>query len=480
DILEAFDAQGLPEPQQLDVRVRADIDRLVALQNDNGGWPWFQKGRESIPFQSIQATHALVLARAADYAVPQETLDRALAHLASIEEHFPGTYSESLRNTLSSYALYVRNEAGRGDTAKATALYERVGDDLDLDALAWLWPSIVDVDARVAIERRFENAAVETAGAAVFATDFAEDAFVIAQSERRTDGIALDALITETPDSDLIPKVVNGLIGNQIKGRWRNVYENSFILLALHRYFATFEDVTPDFVARVWLGDLYAAESTFDGRTTERVNTLVPMGEVIGQLVATGESTIVVANEGVGRLYYRLGLTYAPDDLQLDPRDEGFVVERVYEAVDDPADVTRDPDGTWRIAAGAKVRVRLTMVADAQRTSVALVDPLPAGLEPLNPALAVTSTTPPEEGGDDPIPLDCCWFWGWNWFEHQNLRDDRVEAFASYLPGGTYEYTYIARATTPGEFVVPPTKAEEMYAPEVFGRTASDRVVVGP
>jgi alpha-2-macroglobulin len=112
----------------------------------------------------------------------------------------------------------------------------------------------------------------------VFATDYAEDAYVIAQSERRTDGIVLDALITETPDSDLIPKVVSGLIGNQIKGRWNNVYENSFILLALHRYFATFEDVTPDFVARVWLGDLYAAEATFDGRTTDRVNTLVPMG----------------------------------------------------------------------------------------------------------------------------------------------------------------------------------------------------------
>ena len=118
------------------------------------------------------------------------------------------------------------------------------------------------------------------------------------------------------------------------------------------------------------------------------------------------------------------------------------------------------------------------MVADAQRTSVALVDPLPAGLEAVNPALAVSTTTPPEEGDGGPIPIDCCWYWGWNWFEHQNLRDDRVEAFASYLPGGTYEYTYIARATTPGEFVVPPTKAEEMYAPEVFGRSASARVVV--
>jgi len=36
----------------------------------------------------------------------------------------------------------------------------------------------------------------------------------------------------------------------------------------------------------------------------------------------------------------------------------------------------------------------------------------------------------------------------------------------------------VARATTPGEFVVPPPKAEEMYSPEVFGRGATDRVVV--
>ena len=39
-------------------------------------------------------------------------------------------------------------------------------------------------------------------------------------------------------------------------------------------------------------------------------------------------------------------------------------------------------------------------------------------------------------------------------------------------------YTYIARATTPGTFVVPPAKAEEMYSPEVFGRSGSDWVVV--
>ncbi len=194
----------------------------------------------------------------------------------------------------------------------------------------------------------------------------------------------------------------------------------------------------------------------------------------MSELVAAGDTDVIIAKEGDGRLYYRLGIRYAPDDLVLDARDEGFVVDRIYEAIDDPADVTRDPDGTWRIRAGAKVRVTLTMVADARRTHVALIDPLPAGLEPVNPALAVSATTPP------PAPTDetFSWWWGWNWFEHQNLRDDRAEAFTSYLPGGTYEYTYVARATTPGDFVVPPTRAEEVYAPEVFGRSASAVVIV--
>ena len=52
------------------------------------------------------------------------------------------------------------------------------------------------------------------------------------------------------------------------------------------------------------------------------------------------------------------------------------------------------------------------------------------------------------------------------------MRDERVEAFASLLWDGVWDYTYVARATTPGIYVVPPPKAEEMYAPEVNGRSA--------
>jgi hypothetical protein len=331
-----------------------------------------------------------------------------------------------------------------------------------------------DPVADAEIERTFENRAIETPGAATFAVDYGEDAYLLAYSDRRTDGIVLDALISERPDSDLIPKVVTGLLGSQVEGRWNNAYENSFILLALKAYFDTFEAVTPDFVARVWLGDTYAAEHEYRGRTTDRGATVVPM-DVLTE--SSDVQDLVVAKDGAGRLYYRLGLRYAPTDLDLEPRDEGFVVDRTYEGVDDPGDVVLGDDGVWRVEAGATVRVRLTMVADAVRTNMALIDPLPAGLEPLNTALEVT-TTPPPDPSDDPEELASTWCWCWRWYEHENLRDDRAEAYTTYLGAGTYEYTYLARATTPGEFVVPPAHAEELYAPEVFGRSASARLTV--
>jgi len=133
-------------------------------------------------------------------------------------------------------------------------------------------------------------------------------------------------------------------------------------------------------------------------------------------------------------------------------------------------------DGSWQIRAGARVQVEIEMVAPARRYHVALIDPLPAGLEPINPALRLSEPPPEGQSPGPPRPYRG-WWWG-PWYQHQNLRDERAEAFATLLPGGVYQYRYYARATTPGQFVVPPARAEEMYAPETFGRSASSRVLV--
>ncbi|MDH4075550.1 MAG: MG2 domain-containing protein, partial [Acidimicrobiia bacterium] len=427
DVLDAFDAEGLADPAALNAKVDRDITRLVALQNDDGGFPSWQRGRRSEAWASIHATHALLAAKAAGYSVPAGPLAAALDRLADVESLFPAGLGPEGRATLSAYALNVRHQGGTSDPAKALALYRREGDALPLDALAWLWPVLDDTAATAAIGRTIANSATETAGAASFATGFTEqaDAAVVAASDRRTDGIVLDALISEQPTSDLIPKVVNGLLASRVKGSWSNAFENTFIVLALKHYFDTSEAVEPSFTARAWLGDLYASEHRFEGRTTDRAATLVPMADVI----AGGNQRVVVAKDGPGRLYWRLGLRYAPSDLTLAPRDEGFVVDRTYASTGDPGDVTRSAGGVWRVKPGATVRVTVTVVADAVRHHVALVDPLPAGLEPLNPALAASPTPPPPpDGGDQAAVPEVGWCWCWQWYEHQNLRDDRAEA----------------------------------------------------
>ena len=130
------------------------------------------------------------------------------------------------------------------------------------------------------------------------------------------------------------------------------------------------------------------------------------------------------------------------------------------------------------------MRVRLTMIAESRRYHVALVDPMPAGVETLNPELAATEEIPDDKKQQPLITGGSLsygsWFWWYraHWFEHENFRDERAEAFTSLLWEGVYNYSYVTRATTPGRFVVPPAKAEEMYHPETFGRTGTDSVTI--
>jgi len=461
----------------LKAAVARDIKRLQGMQNNDGGFGFWRRGDESWPYVSIHVAHALARAKEKGFDVPDEMLSMSKAYLRDIERRIPRYYGEDARNALISYALNVRFKMGDRDAARARRLAAAPGlEKLSLEAVGWLLP-VLSGDAAsaaevTAIRRHLNNRATETAGAAHFVTSYADSDYLLLHSSRRADGVILEALIGDQPQSDLIPKIVRGLLAHRKQGRWENTQENVFILLALDRYFNTYEKTTPDFVARAWVGQAYAGEQQFRGRSIDRQQFNVPMSYLAER---QGQQNLTLSKEGAGRLYYRIGMQYAPASLKLPAADYGFTVERVYEALDDPADVRRDADGTWRIKSGAKVRVRLTLGAPTRRYHVALVDPVPAGLEVLNPALAVSEALPQDQKME---PARYGWWWSRPWFEHQNMRDERVEAFASLLWDGVYNYSYVARATTPGHFVVPPPKAEEMYHPETFGRGATDRVIV--
>jgi uncharacterized protein YfaS (alpha-2-macroglobulin family) len=478
DVLTAFKTKDLPSPAAMESSVKSDLERLSQLQNPDGGFAFWERGRPSEPYLTVYVTSALVHAQKKDFAVPAKMLASASAYLKSIESHYPSYYGPEIRRTISSYALYTRRQMGDVDVAKGREIIREAGgvEKLNMEAMGWLLGTLAGqaqaAEERAAMVRHAMNKVSETAGAANFTVRYGDGAYLLLASERRVDAVMLDSLIQEKRDLDLIPKIVTGLLAHRKAGRWLNTQENTFALLAMDRYFDTYEKATPDFVARVWLGADYAGDRAFKGRSTDYFAIPIAMKDV----ATHDKNDLVIQKDGKGRLYYRIGMTYAPESLKLEAADYGFVVERRYEAVDDPKDVTRTADGAWRIKAGARVRVKLTVVNESRRYHVALVDPLPAGFEPMNPALAVTG----------PIPLDpeaqksrgAYWWWRSTWYEHQNMRDERVEAFASLLWEGVHKYEYVTRATTPGVFVVPPPKAEEMYMPETFGRGASDRVIV--
>jgi len=479
DVLSAFEAEGLPGPESLEASVSSDLERLSIRQNNDGGFGFWRKGDESWPYLSVHVAHAMARAHEKGYEAPQPMWNRSQRYLRNVESHIPSWYSRESKWAIRAYALNVRLRMDDVDVRKAKALLKEAGlEDLPIEAQGWVLPVLQAAgagDEADSILRHLGNRVAETAAGAHFVTGYSDGAHVLMHSDRRVDGVILESLIMVDPDNDLIVKLVRGLLDHRQRGRWLNTQENCFVLLALDRYFHVFESETPDFVARAWLGEGYAGDHTFQGRTTERAHIDIPMGYLTD---VEGDQPLVLAKDGdAGRMYYRIGMRYAPRDLQLEPADYGFAVERVYEAVDEASDVERDPEGVWHIRAGARVRVRLTMVAPMRRYHVALVDPLPAGLEPVNPELAVSGTLPPDTAEADSRSGRYWWWWR-PWYEHENLRDERVEAFTSLLWDGVHTYTYVARATTPGDFVVPPTRAEEMYHPETFGRTGSDRVIV--
>jgi hypothetical protein len=475
DVLAAFNAPGLPSEDSLRARVAADVRILAARQNGDGGFAWWESGRRTAPFASVHAAHALQRVRQAGYEVPAEVWSRALGYLRRIPDNLEDVASADARRAIHAYALYTRQRMGDDVTGDVRQLVAGAGgvNELPLEAAGWLLSATAargPAEVRDSLLRLVNNRATETASTATFATRYTEGEYLLLHSARRTDAVVLEGLLATDPRNPLVAKTVRGLLGNRVAGRWSNTQENAWVLLAVQRYFREYEAQSPDFVARVWLGDRLAASAEFRGRSATRAQTEVPMRT----LRELRPGSLTMGMEGTGRLYYRAGLRYAPRDLVLVPLQRGFAVERTYEAADSASSVVRGEDGIWRVSAGSRVRVTVTMTAPSRRLHVALTDPLPAGWEPVNPELRGGE---PDAAPGRPRPMGRV-YWPGTWWEHQNLRDDRAEAFAPLLAAGVYTYSYVARATTPGLFIVPPPRAEEMYSPETFGRGATERVIV--
>jgi uncharacterized protein YfaS (alpha-2-macroglobulin family) len=216
-------------------------------------------------------------------------------------------------------------------------------------------------------------------------------------------------------------------------------------------------------------------QSEFKGRSSQTVATSVPMPQVIAKGAAGTTLPLTFERKGAGTLFYSARLKYAADELFHEGLDNGIRIQRSYEPFDESG--TKPPSHSF--AAGDLVRVTLTLHLTKERRYVAVVDPLPAGFEAVESWFATTAATlRPRANEGEERNNDWQTWWERGGFDRVERHDDRVQVFATRLAEGRHEFSYVVRATTAGVFRTAPARAEEMYQPEVFGRTETAVVTV--
>jgi uncharacterized protein YfaS (alpha-2-macroglobulin family) len=273
------------------------------------------------------------------------------------------------------------------------------------------------------------------------------------------------------------PQLVRWLLQARERGRWGNTQENAMALEALVAYYRRFEASVPDFTSIVTVSDRELAREQFRGRTTTVKTAEIPLDQLRASDQSGVERPLTFAKSGTGTLFYSARLRYAMDQLVQTRLDRGIRIERSYAPY---AENGAKPAST-SFRAGELVRVTLTVDLTKERRFLAVTDPLPAGFEPIESWFATAAASLSRQQDDQEEAADS-WFAWWQrgGFDHVERHDDRVQLFATRLSEGRHQFSYIVRATTSGTFRTAPAHAEEMYEPEVFGRTPSTLVTVQP
>ena len=193
------------------------------------------------------------------------------------------------------------------------------------------------------------------------------------------------------------------------------------------------------------------------------------MSRVLAAAPAGAEQPLTFTKTGAGTLFYSARLRYAVDRLFQTGLDQGMRIQRSYAPYVENA--TRPAATSFK--AGDLVRVTLTLQLTKERRFVAVTDPLPAGFEPVESWFASSAAQLAERQDAQPETEDMWGWWRRGGFDHVERHDDRVNLFATRLSEGRHTFSYIVRATTAGTFRTAPAHAEEMYEPEVFGRTST-------
>lgn len=429
--------------------INAGVGRLLSMQLPNGSFGYWPGATTTNEWVTPYAGMVLALAAENGGNVPQSALDRLAQYLIGT---LRGAGEDENSHALENHARSLYTLALLG---KAQAPYH----SLMTEKLPYMSGTARALLAAAMAEGSEGRPQVLSTASAILSSKvgYKENTDNNYWTPR---GSALPAVliaqIAINPESHEVHASLDRLLNERNPyGHWRSTWMNGWSMLAVAQY--AFHQSVDKAEAEILVN--------IDGET--RVVSLSADSPTdTYSFPLTAATRMTVSSESVS--YVRMKVSGKPAITPLAPvAKNGLSIDRFYETVlpSGQTEVLKQP------ALGDLIRVtlRVTLPKDDSRY-VVVDDPLPSIFETVNTDFASQS------GGQNVRTSENDWT-----VSHSELRSDRAVFFMDRVwRKGTYELTYLARCTIPGEVSVPPAKVESMYDPENYALSASAKFSAPP
>ncbi|MEJ5310377.1 MAG: Ig-like domain-containing protein [Anaerolineae bacterium] len=493
---------------RLHTSIVQSLAQLYARQNVDGSWGWWGAENTRTDLARTEfalhltafATLGLVKAERAGFAVRPEVQERALGY---IYDTIAGSLSGGVRYASHALGLYVLSEAHVPWPTGAGGVLYADREALGVIGRAYLALALGTSDPsdsrllglldRVRSEVELSAAGAHWAGDADLGTGDGSDLHW--NTEVVVTSVAIAALARFSPDDPLLAQAAHWLMVTRRGGRWQTTYETAWAIAGLSDVLRVSPDITTTGASRYydWSVTLNGVALTENVERPAASNdeVVVPWRLRLGLSTGSGGDRTgslpsllrdrpnlveISRGSGAGYLYYTVHPELSIPVGQIAAESRGVTLRREYCAVAEAplenrvAVVPTACRPLTEVRVGDQVAVRLTLIIPQKRTYVRLEIPHPAGFVPADMRSRMAT------GGVS--QQDSSW---WTLpFEHWEVLDERVVLFASEMPPGTYQVTYVLRAVTPGVYGALPAVVSEIYFPEVWGRSAGDVIRVAP
>ncbi len=246
-----------------------------------------------------------------------------------------------------------------------------------------------------------------------------------------------------------MPRLVTGALHRQHRGRWHTTTANAWGVLAMKRFSEKFEAVPV-------MGKTLCALGGYS--KTVNWKKMASGGNVLHPWQFE-QNTLNLKHEGTGRPWATVR-SLAAIPLK-EPFSSGYKFRKSLIPVEQKV------KGKW--SRGDVVRIRLDLEAQTDMTWVVVNDPVPAGSTILGTGLGRDSQmlTSGEKAA------------GRAWPAFEERKYDSFRAYYEFVAKGTWSVEYTVRLNASGEFLLPETRVEALYAPELCAESPNQTLVVG-